>query len=36
MKGRDYSGNLVVDGRRILKFISNWDVRFWTGFNWLR
>jgi hypothetical protein len=35
--GRDYLGDLGVDGRVILKWILNTiNVRMWTRFGWLR
>jgi hypothetical protein len=37
MKGRDYSEDLDVDGRIILKWLlAKSDARLWIGFIWLR
>jgi hypothetical protein len=37
LKGRNHLGNLVVDGRIILKLILwKYGGRVWTGFIWLR
>jgi hypothetical protein len=33
---KDYLGELDVDGILIVKWISNWSVRMWNGFVWLR
>jgi len=37
LRERDYFGDLVVDGKIILRRIfRKWDVRVWTGSSWLR
>jgi hypothetical protein len=36
-EGRDHLGHIGVDGKIILKsIIKKYDVRVWTGFNWVR
>jgi hypothetical protein len=34
-RGRDYLGDLGLDGRKILIFLEKQNVRVWTGFKWL-
>jgi len=37
MRVRDHLGQLVVDGRIILRWVfRKWDVGAWTGSRWLR
>jgi hypothetical protein len=36
LMGRNHLGDLVADGRVILKNFRKYDVSVWTGFNWLR
>jgi len=37
LKKRDHLGDPGIDGRVILRLIiRKWDVRVWTGSNWLR